>query len=75
MRVTTTAFTAVQAFPGSKPMILPWATASTAGAVRKEVGDAWDIDHEGHAAGWLKARKACIRVIKVEITALKTRNP
>lgn len=69
MTITEVAFTAVQQFPSTKPMILPWATASTATAVRKEVGEAWDIDGEGAEAGWKKAKKSCIRVIKIHMTA------
>lgn len=40
MKITETAFTAVQQWDGSKPVVLTWATASTATAVRKEVGEA-----------------------------------
>jgi hypothetical protein len=67
MKITETAFTAVQQFPGGEPHVLTWATAAYANQVRQAVGEAWDLDDEGHKAGWKKAMKNGVRVVKVEM--------
>ena len=70
MKITETAFTAVQQWDGSKPIVLTWATARTATDVRKEVGEAYAMDEDESAErGWQRARKAGVRVVKVEMTA------
>ncbi len=70
-KIRTTAFTAVQQWPGTKPLILTWATANTASSVRREVGEAYATDEgEGAASGWKKAKAAGIRVLKVEMTVV-----
>ena len=68
-KIKTKAFTAVQQLDGCKPHILTWATAAFAGQVREAVGDAWNTDDRGRAAGWLAAKKNGVRVVPIEITA------
>ena len=68
-KIRTKAFTAVQQFGDEKPRFLTWATAAYAKQVRNAVGNAYDTDNHGDAAGWLLARKSGVRVVPIEITA------
>lgn len=67
MKITETAFTAIQQFRGEKPHVLTWATAAYANQVRQAVGAAWDLENEGHKVGWRSAAKNGVRVVKVKM--------
>lgn len=70
MKISTTAFAAVQQFPKGKPLLMPWSVASTATSVRNTVGDSWRNEDETDYIGWQKAKKNGFRVIKVKVIEL-----